>query len=409
MQNLSLRGARLEYSSRFEQAINDYRAVSNLVQAATLPEASTGLMLARLPADCLRQVVRHMVGSFKQADSLLSIAEPLRPPPGSGQFEVCVRKRPIWSSELESGEYDAVTTEEANGRCAVHDGKAARDMSTYTLHREYALDRVFDADSSEGHMHSTTLDPLLAHVCNGGRATLICFGQTGTGKSYTAHRMQNYLAECLFPEASSGDDEGDGHWAFPTSQITLEVEAFELRQKKAFDLLNDRSVVRLVTDSDEQIHVLHGTKEIATTRGVLLELINRAHALRSVAATERNAQSSRSHAICRLRLPNGGCFTLVDLAGSERNSEVTKHDRTMTLESADINTSLQTLKECFRATYNMDGVQLDLDLQLHLGISRWLLPTLTWPTPTSALASLPMCGSNHRVMHPQLTWRLSWR
>ena len=353
MQNLSFRGTRLEYSSRFEQAINDYRAVNNLYQAATLPESSTGLLLSRIPADCLRRVTKHLVGSFKQADSLLSLAQPLRPPPGTGQFEVCVRKRPLWPSERERGEYEAMTVEQATGRCTVHDGKAARDMSTYTLHREYALDHVFDADSSEEHLHSTIADPLLAKVRSGGRATLICFGQTGTGKSYTAHRMQRYLAEALLP-----DDATDGHWAFPAAQ-ELEVEAFELRHKKAFDLLNERSVVRLVTDHEEQVHVLRGTKAVATTTSALLELIDRAHALRSVAATERNAQSSRSHAVCRLRLPNGGCFTLVDLAGSERNAEVTKHDRTMTLESADINTSLQTLKECFRATFNMDGARLD--------------------------------------------------
>ena len=47
-------------------------------------------------------------------------------------------------------------------------------------------------------------------------------------------------------------------------------------------------------------------------------------------------------------------LTLVDLAGSERNYETTQHDRTATRESADINMSLQTLKECFRATINKD-------------------------------------------------------
>ena len=364
--NLSFRGARLEYSSRFQQAIQEYAVVCWLHKTASLPEEVTGSLLSRLPSDCLKRVCRWLVGSSKQADALLSIVHPLRPPPSSGQFQVCVRKRPIWGAEVEAGEYDAVTTEEEAGRVAVHDGKAARDMSTYTLHREYALDHVFDADTREEAIHASVVEPLLDRVRCGGRASLILFGQTGTGKSYTAHRMQRYLADCLYPRAL---EDAHGHWAFPAGETEVEVEAFELRQKKAFDLLNGRNVVRLVSDAEEQVHVLRGTKAIATTNAGLLELIDRAHALRSVAATERNAQSSRSHAVWRLRF-GGGVFTLVDLAGSERNAEVTKHDRAQTLESADINTSLQTLKECFRATFNLD-VDLETFVEVDANDIEW--------------------------------------
>jgi Kinesin-like protein len=267
MQNLSFRSARIEYSSRFQQAINDYKAVCHLHETATLPEECSRQALSRLPADCLRRVVRWLVGSVKQADALLSIVHPLRPPTSTGQFSVCVRKRPLWQSELEAGEYDAVTIDERAGRCVVHDGKAARDMSTYTLHREYALDHVFDEDTDEHVLHDAVISPLLDRVQAGGRASLICFGQTGTGKSYTAHRMQRFLAACLYPDQ---DGYPESHWAFPTASeqlLAVEVEAFELRQKKAYDLLNGRQVVRLVTDSEEQVHVLRGTKATATNPG----------------------------------------------------------------------------------------------------------------------------------------------
>ena len=139
------------------------------------------------------------------------------------------------------------------------------------------------------------------------------------------------------------------------------LEVFELRGKKAFDLLAERKTVRLVTAADEDVHVLGGTREEATDAAGLLRAVERAHALRSVAATERNAQSSRSHAVCRLRTHNGGLLTLVDLAGSERNDDVSQHDRTATRESADINISLQTLKEwyaahpCSKMTQHTDG------------------------------------------------------
>ena len=183
--NLSIRNARFEYRSRFTQAITDYRAVCDLYAHARVPEEISQTLLSRLPADVLRRVVRHLVGSLSQADALLGIASPLRPPPAV-KFEVCVRVRPLWSTEAEDGEYDAISIDEDVGRCCVHDGKAARDMSTYTLHREFALDRTFGANTDEGAMHSQVVGPLLQRVLQGGRATLILFGKTGTGKTCAA-------------------------------------------------------------------------------------------------------------------------------------------------------------------------------------------------------------------------------
>ena len=358
--NFSFRGARLEFAPRFVSAIHDYRGVCELHDLSSVPVDSTNSFLSQLPELCVRRIARFLVGSYKQAEALTSIAQPLRPP-AAGAFEIVVRKRPLWAAEAERGEFDALTIDERAGRCVVHDGKAAKDMSTYTLHREYALDHCFGAEAQEDEIHSTVVDPLVARVVAGGRSSLVLFGQTGTGKTHTAHAMQRHLARQLFGSSAG---------------IDVELEVFELRQKKAFDLLNERQVVRLVTDAEEQVHVLRGTKALATTEAELLQLIDRAHALRSVAATERNAQSSRSHAVCRMRVSvrgaegAAGCFTLVDLAGSERNDDTSKHDRASTMESADINTSLQTLKECFRATFNKD-VDLETFVEVDADDVEW--------------------------------------
>jgi len=72
--------------------------------------------------------------------------------------------------------------------------------------------------------------------------------------------------------------------------------------------------------------------------------------------------SSRSHAICSVKLLNGdndtvvGKIMFVDLAGSERNYETTKMTAQMHRDSADINFSLMALKDCFRAYHaNLTG------------------------------------------------------
>lgn len=322
--NLSIRSARLEFAARFERAIHDYRGVCSLHHLVNQTDDCS--QLARLPADCTRRIVRHMVGSYSQADKLCSIVKPLRPPPPTN-IQVCVRKRPLWAVEQEDGQYDALTIDEVAGRCTVHDGKAARDMSMYTLHREYALDHCLSASASETAIQGVVVDPLLRDVRDGGRATVVFFGQTGTGKTHTTHQVQQYLAARLFPDDSADDD---GHWAFPAveksaSDARVSIEVFELRGKRAYDLLAERKVVRLVADANEEVHVLGGRRVEASSAREMLDVVARAHALRSVAATERNAQSSRSHAVCRISLPHGGVLNLVDLAGSERNYETTQY------------------------------------------------------------------------------------
>lgn len=341
--NLSIRSARREYRLRFEEAIRTFRVVCEITK---LNNESASSLLSRLPVEMSRRVVRYYTGNVETAAGLLELAHPLRPPPAE-QFEIFVRKRPLWESERAQGEYDALTIDEAANRCVVHDGKAARDMSTYTLHREFALDGVYSEHAGEGELFTRVVDPLYDRARCGGCASLITFGQTGTGKTFTTNETQRYLARRLF--------DGSGM----KEELEVSVEIFELREKKAYDLLNERKLVRLVTGgAEESVHVLGGTKVVAVSSCTLLEAIATAHALRSVAATERNAQSSRSHCVTRLRIAHAdgqtGTLTLVDLAGSERNYETTQHDRSATRESADINMSLQTLKECFRATINKD-------------------------------------------------------
>jgi len=85
--------------------------------------------------------------------------------------------------------------------------------------------------------------------------------------------------------------------------------------------------------------------------GVLQE----AMLLRTSEETERNSASSRSHAVCTLRIAGNsagresGTLRLVDLAGSERNYETTRMTAQQHRDFAEINTSLMVLKDCFRA------------------------------------------------------------
>ena len=87
----------------------------------------------------------------------------------------------------------------------------------------------------------------------------------------------------------------------------------------------------------------------------LLELIEMGMSFRKSAPTLKNDASSRSHAVCRLRIVNkdsvqvpDGLLFLIDLAGSEAASDSKDHSQDRMRETRDINLSLSTLKDCIR-------------------------------------------------------------
>lgn len=93
----------------------------------------------------------------------------------------------------------------------------------------------------------------------------------------------------------------------------------------------------------------------------LLAYIDSAAAYRRTEATIKNDTSSRSHAICRIRLENpsapadeDGLLFMVDLAGSEAARDRVNHDPERMRESRNINTSLSVLKDCIRGRAEVD-------------------------------------------------------
>lgn len=88
----------------------------------------------------------------------------------------------------------------------------------------------------------------------------------------------------------------------------------------------------------------------------LLQLIEQATAYRKTASTEKNSGSSRSHAVCRLRITDpvandrdDGYLYLIDLAGSEAARDIFDHSADRMKETREINMSLSVLKDCIRS------------------------------------------------------------
>ena len=370
--NVSIRGARLQFRERFESAIREFGTIAVLCETAknpilaeaaeTAPTSFTDLF-QRLPAEIIKQILSFNHGATPSTAELIGMCwNPLSTPGDTSdkRFRIAVRKRPIWPQETKSGEFDSLSINMDRSQCVLHDTRLDRDHKTFTDHREFAMDSHFSESASNSEVFEREVRPLLNRVLEGERATFIAFGQTGTGKTHTVHGVEEELAKAIF-------NPGDGS-IFEKIEA-VEVITFEMRGKEISDLLNNRNGIKLLQAGDGQMHASGAKKLLARSSKELLAAFNAAHKLRSTSATTKNAQSSRSHAICRLEFmqastairssfdpkgksslkKNGGVLTLVDLAGSERNEDTSKHSKEEAREAAEINTSLMTLKECFRA------------------------------------------------------------
>ena len=265
--------------------------------------------------------------------------------PTSRNICIAVRKRPMSEKERQKLDHDSVSC--FPPQVWIHSAKLKVDgITKYLDHTSFQFDHAFGEDSSTQQIYLQTTLPLVDHVVSTkGRATVFCYGQTGSGKTYTMSGIQQILAYDLYGQLAEETQ----------TEYDITVAFFELYGGYIQDLLHNRQRCKLLEDAKGEVNIT-GLQEVpAPTPEDFLRLIEEGHNLRTTQKTEANDTSSRSHAICQVFLRDRhsgklmGKLGLVDLAGSERGSDTKSHNSQRRAESADINTSLLSLKECIRA------------------------------------------------------------
>ena len=287
-----------------------------------------------------------------------------RPPPN---WIVAARKRPLLAAERAASDVDTCNASSAHLDVLCHAGKMRRSgRALDVIHHCFKLDAVFDEECGNGAFAAALVAPLLAWLeATRRRATLLLFGQTGTGKTHSMSGALDYLFQyCdvrlpFLAAAAAAAAAAEGGTA------RVEVSFYEVKAKNCYDLLAERKRIRLLAGPDGRMHV-RGARVVEVEASALApagsvslrleELLRGAMELRSTLTTERNTNSSRSHAVLQLKLDYGdggeaSQITLVDLAGSERKYETTTMSAAQHRESAAINTSLMALKDCCVAAH----------------------------------------------------------
>lgn len=261
--------------------------------------------------------------------------------------DVYVRKRPLFPhEETKRNDFDVVSvlprsSHSSPTQVILHNCLFQADLRTPVIHHlRFAFDHVFDDEVSDEHVYKNAAMSLVESAKTGHANTILMFGQTGSGKTHTIKAIERLAAHDLFIS---------GH--------RLSLSVVELRGSHCFDLLLPNLPELRLRELREQqsAFIAEGAHELhPQTPEDLVAAFEAARQRRATSATEANDESSRSHAICSIRLfersggSPAGSLTLVDCAGTERRKDSANHSKERQQEGAEINASLHALKECIR-------------------------------------------------------------
>ncbi|XP_018403946.1 PREDICTED: kinesin-like protein unc-104 isoform X1 [Cyphomyrmex costatus] len=206
-------------------------------------------------------------------------------------------------------------------------------------------------------------EEMLEHAFEGYNVCIFAYGQTGAGKSYTMMGKQEEGQEGIIPQICKDLFRKISYTSNERLKYSVEVSYMEIYCERVRDLLNPKNRGNLRVRE----HPLYGpyvedlSKLAVLSYEDIHDLIDEGNKARTVAATNMNETSSRSHAvftifftqqqqdsITGLMTEKVSKISLVDLAGSER-ADSTGAKGTRLKEGANINKSLTTLGKVISA------------------------------------------------------------
>eukprot|EP00439_Symbiodinium_sp_Y106_P064854 s351_g10.t1 len=255
--------------------------------------------------------------------------------------QVYARKRPLFSEEVaKRNDFDVLHIIPCPGtpsQLVLHNCLFQADLRTPMVHHlRFAFDQVFSQWAEDEEVYKVCAANLVSAARRGQASTVLMFGQTGSGKTHTMRAIETQAAGDLFRGESK-----------------LSISFVELRGSRCFDLQVPNLPelkLREVREAAGNFFVAEGAADIFPEDvEAACAALQAARQRRATFVTEANDESSRSHAVCTIKiLDTGGSLTLVDCAGTERRKDSANHCRERQHEGAEINASLYALKECIR-------------------------------------------------------------
>ncbi|RKF73571.1 hypothetical protein GcM1_243046 [Golovinomyces cichoracearum] len=300
-------------------------------------------------------------------------------PTGGGNIKVVVRVRPFnGRGKLKSFKGYSNSKIDRGAKCIIQmkdsqtiltpppdfeDRMKSKGSNKENGQKIFAFDKSYwSFDRSDAHyagqnrLHEDLGKPLLDNAFKGYNNCIFAYGQTGSGKSYS---MMGYGKEAgVIPQICQDMFVRiENMQKNPNLRCTVEVSYLEIYNERVRDLLNPstKSNLKVREHPSTGPYVEDLAKLVVSSFNEIEHLMDEGNKARTVAATNMNETSSRSHAVFTLTVTQKkndlesnmamekvAKISLVDLAGSERATS-TGATGARLKEGAEINRSLSTL------------------------------------------------------------------
>ena len=270
----------------------------------------------------------------------------------SGAVRVAVRCRPLFGRELANGEQCSVNVDDDEGVVTVEFNEKVD---------RFAFDFAYGPKSEQSKVFEDLGLPLLNKAFGGYNGTIFAYGQTGSGKTHSM--MGDPDCQGLIPRINSElfRRVASERASNPGKRFLVVCSYFEIYNEILYDLLavtRDAGGLQIKESKALGIYVQNLQEVVVDSEAKITDLMTQGSKMRKLAATEMNAQSSRSHSIFTIKIhqkdegdESRNVFArvnLVDLAGSERAAK-TKASGDRLKEGANINKSLSALGNVINA------------------------------------------------------------
>ncbi|XP_074031968.1 kinesin family member unc-104 isoform X3 [Leptinotarsa decemlineata] len=257
-------------------------------------------------------------------------------------------------------------------------------------------------------------EEMLQHSFDGYNVCIFAYGQTGAGKSYTMMGKQEDGQEGIIPQICQDLFKKIRNNSSSDVKYSVEVSYMEIYCERVRDLLNPKNKGNLRVREHPLLgpYVEDLSKLAVMSYQDIHDLIDEGNKARTVAATNMNETSSRSHAVftifftqqrvdeaTQLCTEKVSKISLVDLAGSER-ADSTGAKGTRLKEGANINKSLTTLGKVISAlaeiaTKNKKSKKADF-IPYRDSVLTWLLrENLGGNSKTAMIAAISPADINY--------------
>ncbi|XP_037705587.1 kinesin-like protein KIF9 isoform X3 [Choloepus didactylus] len=227
----------------------------------------------------------------------------------------------------------------------------------------FKLDGVLH-DASQDLVYETVAKDVVSQALDGYNGTIMCYGQTGAGKTYTmTGATENYQHRGILPRALQQVFKMIEER--PTHAITVRVSYLEIYNESLFDLLSTLPYVgpsdtpMTIVENPQGVFIKGLSVHLTSQEEDAFSLLFEGETNRIIASHTLNKNSSRSHCIFTIYMEAHSRtlsdekyitskINLVDLAGSERLGKSGSEGRVLK-EATYINKSLSFLEQAIIA------------------------------------------------------------